>query len=134
MGTGLSREQSDLMMERKIVCLFLLESGQVIQCHRLGWGSNSIRQRLPEGGVHSPGHRLQNMLLLATSILTWQGVFGPDFVFQSGLNVQSTLGQNQRLVSGQMAGPEVRKGLHGSRGSIVVRTTRGVSMEEPRTE
>lgn len=46
--------------------------------------------------MHSSGHRLQNMLLLATSTPTWQGVFGPDFVFQSGLNVQSTLGQNQK--------------------------------------
>lgn len=46
--------------------------------------------------MHSSGHRLQNMLLLATSIPTWQVVFGPDFVFQSGLNVQSTLGQNQK--------------------------------------
>lgn len=84
--------------------------------------------------MQSPGYRLQNMLLLATSILTWQGVFGPDFVFQSGLNVQSTLGQNQRLVSGQMAGLEVRKGLHSSRGSIVEKATRGASIGEPRAE
>lgn len=63
--------------------------------------------------------------------LLGKGVFGPDFVFQSGLNVQSTLGQIQRLVSGQMAGLEVRKALHSSRGSIVVR---GVSIEEPRAK
>lgn len=99
-----------------------------------GLGFKRHSAETPEGGVHSPGHRLQNMLLLATSILTWQGVFGPDFVFQSGLNVQSTLGQNQRLVSGQMAGFEVRKGLHSSRGSILVRMTRGVSVREPRAE
>lgn len=84
--------------------------------------------------MHSSGHRLQTVLLLATPTPAWQVVFGLDFVFQSGLNVQSTLGQKQRLVSGQMAGLEVRKGQHSSRGSTVARKMGGVAIEEPRAE
>lgn len=32
-GTDISREQNGLVKERRTVCLFLLESAQVMQCH-----------------------------------------------------------------------------------------------------
>lgn len=54
--------------------------------------------------------------------------------FSLGLMCKAPWVQNQRLVSGQMAGLEVGKGRHSSRGSIVVRKTIGVTTEEPRPE
>ena len=63
-------EQGSFLMGRETMYLFPLESIQVEQCQRLGWGTKGIRQGPQKTVYRILAIRLQNMLLLATAIPT----------------------------------------------------------------
>lgn len=54
------------------VCLFPLESVRAEQCQGLGWGTKGFRQEPQRTVCSILAIRLQNALLLATSIPIWQ--------------------------------------------------------------
>lgn len=54
--------------------------------------------------------------------------------FSLGLMCKAPWVRIKRLVSGQMAGLEVREGLYSSRGSMVVRRASGVTVKKPRAK
>lgn len=85
-GTGLSRERSDFGdgEENSVSISLGICPGDTMSLAGLGLKRHSAET--PEGGVHSPGHRLQNMLLLATSSnLLGKGSLDQILFFSLGL-------------------------------------------------